>query len=336
MRARSRRHSIVPAATTADLGWPERQQIVATPDRRVTPGDASGIPATQVLPCLLLVALWRSIPLIADRRSTRARRSERREEEHATSNRGAGGHCVGGVRGAGAVLRRILRHHDQPHDDISATPTPPTTTAPVTPPGYLSARGTHIVDSSGTVVQLTGYNVTGMESTNPDGTDVPGVCNNGWRPLTSGEVAQIAGYGLTLGTAAGGLGEPRTVAADRRSGRNPRTPLEPSLHHRAGQRGQSTRCRAPAGDPRHAPVELECRLHRPGDRQEAGLSWFGHARLAQSGGGGRDLPGRGVQLLLGPDRTGRTRFGVGGLRGCRVVSRRPVHQQPHRRRHRTS
>ena len=73
---------------------------------------------------------------------------------------------------------------------------PPTTSAPVTPPGYLSTRGTHIEDSSGAVVQLTGYNVTGMESTNPDGTDVPGICNNGWRPLTSGEVAQIAGYGL--------------------------------------------------------------------------------------------------------------------------------------------
>jgi aryl-phospho-beta-D-glucosidase BglC (GH1 family) len=46
------------------------------------------------------------------------------------------------------------------------------------------------------VVQLTGYNVTGMESSNPDGSDVPGTCNNGWRPLTSGEVAQIAGYGF--------------------------------------------------------------------------------------------------------------------------------------------
>jgi hypothetical protein len=74
---------------------------------------------------------------------------------------------------------------------------PPTTSAQTTLPGYLSARGTQIEDSSGAVVQLTGYNVTGMESTNPDGSDVPGTCNNGWRPLTSGEVAQIAGYGFT-------------------------------------------------------------------------------------------------------------------------------------------
>ncbi|MGO8872567.1 MAG: glycoside hydrolase family 5 protein [Acidimicrobiales bacterium] len=73
---------------------------------------------------------------------------------------------------------------------------PPTTPTPVTPPGYLSGRGTQIVDSSGTVVQLTGYNVTGMESTNPEGSDVPGICNNGWRLLTSDEVAQIARYGF--------------------------------------------------------------------------------------------------------------------------------------------
>ncbi len=75
----------------------------------------------------------------------------------------------------------------------SSTPAP---VVPATPPGYLATRGTRIEDSSGAVVQLDGFNVTGMESTNPSGSDVPGVCNDGWRPLTSVEVAQIAGYGF--------------------------------------------------------------------------------------------------------------------------------------------
>jgi aryl-phospho-beta-D-glucosidase BglC (GH1 family) len=97
--------------------------------------------------------------------------------------------------------------------------TTPTTTSPAaTPPGYLRTSGTRIEDSSGAVVQLTGYNVTGMESTNPEGTDVPGTCNNGWKPLTTDEVAQIAGYGFTsvrLPVAWGNIEPtPPTVAAD--------------------------------------------------------------------------------------------------------------------------
>ncbi|MBV8463172.1 MAG: cellulase family glycosylhydrolase [Acidimicrobiales bacterium] len=84
--------------------------------------------------------------------------------------------------------------------------TTPTTTAPTTPPptsstapvaaGYLHTSGTRIVDSSGATVQLTGFNVSGMETGNVDGSNVPGACNHAWRPLTPAEVSEIAGYGF--------------------------------------------------------------------------------------------------------------------------------------------
>lgn len=87
----------------------------------------------------------------------------------------------------------------------SSAPTAPSVTGtihsvpprgPARPAGILSTDGTRIVDSSGATVQLTGYNVTGMESTNPAGSDVPGRCNDAWKPLTPDEVSQIAGYGF--------------------------------------------------------------------------------------------------------------------------------------------
>ncbi|MGH9206595.1 MAG: cellulase family glycosylhydrolase, partial [Acidimicrobiales bacterium] len=75
--------------------------------------------------------------------------------------------------------------------------TTPSSGASAVPAGYLTANGTRIVDSSGNVVQLQGYNVTGMESTNPQGSDSRGgTCNAGWRPLTTAEVGQIAAYGF--------------------------------------------------------------------------------------------------------------------------------------------
>jgi hypothetical protein len=61
--------------------------------------------------------------------------------------------------------------------------------------GFLHTSGTKIVNATGTVVQLTGFNVEGMESTNVDGSDVPGQCNDAWRPLTADEIEQIASYG---------------------------------------------------------------------------------------------------------------------------------------------
>ncbi len=96
---------------------------------------------------------------------------------------------------AGAIAYAVTRHSGTPN--ASHTTTTTSVTAP--PPkasGYLSTSGSRIVDSSGTTVQLTGYNVTGMESTNPQGNNVPGTCNDGWRPLTTSEVSQIAGYGF--------------------------------------------------------------------------------------------------------------------------------------------
>ena len=62
--------------------------------------------------------------------------------------------------------------------------------------GWLHASGTSIVDASGAAVQLTGLNVSGMESSNPDGSNVPGTCNSGWKALTSAQVDQIAAYGF--------------------------------------------------------------------------------------------------------------------------------------------
>ncbi len=72
----------------------------------------------------------------------------------------------------------------------------PSTTSAAADPGYFHTSGVHIVDDSGKPVQLTGLDVEGMETTNPQGSDVPGVCNNAWRPLTSSEVDQIAAYGF--------------------------------------------------------------------------------------------------------------------------------------------
>lgn len=103
--------------------------------------------------------------------------------------------------------------------------TPGTTISSTVPPstapsaaGYLHTSGTQIVDSSGAVVQLTGLNVTGMETTNAEGSDVPGTCNRAWRPLTSSEVSEIAGYGfgsIRLPVAWGNLEPtPPTTAAD--------------------------------------------------------------------------------------------------------------------------
>jgi hypothetical protein len=62
--------------------------------------------------------------------------------------------------------------------------------------GWLHTKGTAIVDSRGEAVQLTGLNVTGLAGTNPQGSDVPGVCNDAWKVITPAEVAQIAHYGF--------------------------------------------------------------------------------------------------------------------------------------------
>jgi aryl-phospho-beta-D-glucosidase BglC (GH1 family) len=98
---------------------------------------------------------------------------------------------------AGALTYALTRTSNPPTatPPTGTTPTVPSTSTP-TQAGFLRASGTKIIDSSGAPVQLTGYNVTGMESTNPDGSDIPGKCNNAWRPLTSSEVQQIAGYGF--------------------------------------------------------------------------------------------------------------------------------------------
>jgi Cellulase (glycosyl hydrolase family 5) len=82
--------------------------------------------------------------------------------------------------------------------------TAPPTTSPSQSPssqpaaysGWLHTSGTSIVDASGTAVQLTGLNVSGMESSNPDGSNVPGTCNSGWKAITSSQADQIAGYGF--------------------------------------------------------------------------------------------------------------------------------------------
>ncbi len=94
------------------------------------------------------------------------------------------------------------------HSSSSSTGTATTSTTPVTTSpggtapatafsGWLHTSGTTVVDSTGQAVHLTGLNVTGMESSNPQGTNVPGTCNNGWKELTRAEVDTIAGYGFT-------------------------------------------------------------------------------------------------------------------------------------------
>jgi aryl-phospho-beta-D-glucosidase BglC (GH1 family) len=62
--------------------------------------------------------------------------------------------------------------------------------------GPLHTVGTTIEDTSGHPVQLTGLNVTGLEGTNPQGSDVPGVCHDAWKVITGAEVNQIASYGF--------------------------------------------------------------------------------------------------------------------------------------------
>jgi aryl-phospho-beta-D-glucosidase BglC (GH1 family) len=97
---------------------------------------------------------------------------------------------------AGGLTYALTRGSSTPAATPGTAPTTRSTTPARPAAGFLSAAGTRIVDSSGATVQLTGYNVTGMESTNPDGSNVPGRCNDGWRPLTAAEVDQIAGYGF--------------------------------------------------------------------------------------------------------------------------------------------
>jgi aryl-phospho-beta-D-glucosidase BglC (GH1 family) len=72
-----------------------------------------------------------------------------------------------------------------------------TTTLPTGGQGFLHTSGTDIETSTGSTVQLTGMNVQGMESTNIDGSEVPGQCNDAWKPLTPAEVDGIAAYGFT-------------------------------------------------------------------------------------------------------------------------------------------
>jgi aryl-phospho-beta-D-glucosidase BglC (GH1 family) len=78
----------------------------------------------------------------------------------------------------------------------STAATSQTSTSTAADPGFYRTSGVHIVDAAGATVQLTGLNVQGMETTNPQGSNVPGVCNNAWRPLTASEVDQIAAYGF--------------------------------------------------------------------------------------------------------------------------------------------
>jgi aryl-phospho-beta-D-glucosidase BglC (GH1 family) len=101
---------------------------------------------------------------------------------------------------AAAVL--IAATHHSSTSSTPATPQPtattsPTTTSPTTAPsGFLHTDGTLILNSADQVVQLTGLNVQGMENTNVDGSNVPGTCNDAWRPLTETEVQEIASYGF--------------------------------------------------------------------------------------------------------------------------------------------
>jgi aryl-phospho-beta-D-glucosidase BglC (GH1 family) len=87
----------------------------------------------------------------------------------------------------------------KPPSSTRATSPPPSTstTSPFGGFGFLHTSGTNIVTATGSTVQLTGMNVQGMESTNVDGSDVPGQCNDAWKPLTPAEVQEIAAYGFT-------------------------------------------------------------------------------------------------------------------------------------------
>lgn len=101
----------------------------------------------------------------------------------------------------GAVV--YLRVSSSNSTGTATTVSPRTTVSPSTTvasgsggSGFLQTDGTKVIDASGQVVQLTGFNVEGMESTNIDGSNVPGACNDAWRPLTPGEVRTIAAYGF--------------------------------------------------------------------------------------------------------------------------------------------
>lgn len=97
-------------------------------------------------------------------------------------------------------LALVLHSSNKPsskgsHSTVGSV-TSTTTGTSSTASGFLHTSGTKILDGSGHVVQLTGFNVEGMESTNAQGSDVPGECNDAWRPLSSAEVSEIAAYGL--------------------------------------------------------------------------------------------------------------------------------------------
>ncbi len=119
---------------------------------------------------------------------------------------------------AGSLLVACGQNGAAPSRSTGPRAKDPSSSIPAADPGYVHTAGTRIVDASGQTVQLTGFNVQGMETTNADGSDIPGECNNAWRPLTSDEVGQIAGYGfrtVRLPVAWGNLEPaPPTVAAD--------------------------------------------------------------------------------------------------------------------------
>ncbi len=98
--------------------------------------------------------------------------------------------------GAGGLLVGCGQSTTQPKTSGTERTSQTSTTSAAADPGYFHTSGVQIVDSAGQPVQLTGLDVEGMETTNPQGSDVPGVCNNAWRPLTPSEVDQIAAYGF--------------------------------------------------------------------------------------------------------------------------------------------
>lgn len=116
----------------------------------------------------------------------------------------------------GGVVYLVTRSTSTSTSPPATTPT--TGALPTGGTGFLHTSGTSIVDSAGQVVQLTGLNVQGMENQNPQGSDVPGQCNDSWKPLTAGEVQEIASYGynaVRLPIAWGNLEPtPPTVSSD--------------------------------------------------------------------------------------------------------------------------
>jgi hypothetical protein len=68
--------------------------------------------------------------------------------------------------------------------------------SPTSTASYLHTEGTRIIDSEGHTVQLTGYNVVGMDSNNPEGTARPGICHDGYKPVGPRAADILAGYGL--------------------------------------------------------------------------------------------------------------------------------------------